>query len=298
MALKINGIYMGTVQNTVKHLNVECDSPFIEILPLSSNCTPFNFVLDKEFLAHPPNAVTLTDMKGGYLIGYSPTPYRLNFKVIAQKKFDNCVVTCFSDGCYKLSLETTADFYSESVDFAVESVQIERVKNFIAVGLRGSSTAVFVYDISKKIKPVLKKYCNDFDITDVITTVHNFLDIAKHRLTITWAVSEDGITQIKKDVTRSENFSANRLPAKVLPYAFLEELLVGGSIDDYVTENVKNNADKLGGYLGNYIGVMPPPFFRSPEEVGIILPLKTNRYTVDYLTLEMNGRLISNLKKV
>lgn len=298
MALKINGIYMGTIQNTVKHLNVECDSPFIEILPLSSKGAQFNFVLDENFLARPPEAITLTDMQGGYLISYSPIPCGLSFKVIAQKKFDNCIVTCFSDSSYKLSLENNTDFYSEAIDFSVNTVQIERTNNFIVVGLTGSVTAVFVFDVSEKIKPIFKKFCNEFDISDKIITKHCFCDIAKHNLALTWAVAKGTVTQLKKELTRSENFSVNRLPAKILPYAFLEELLVGGSVEEYLSENVKKNADKLGGYLGNFIGVMPPPFFRSPEEVGIILPSGINRYTVEYLVFEMNGRLISNLKKV
>ena len=297
-ALKINGIYLGVIENTVKHINIECENPFIEVLPLSSECVPTSFILTNEFLSCPPKNVSVTDMKGGYVVCFTHSQNSAELKVIEQKKFPQCVVTVFSDGNYKISVETASDFYSENLLTCVESAEIEIFNNFIAVGLRGKTTSLYVFNLNGKIQRELARPCSNFTFSDGLITQETFTDIAKHNLKIIWDCSGNSLRISRKELTRCENFSVSRLPTKILPFAFLEELLVGGDVSPYIADNIKQNADKLAGYLGNFVGVMPPPFFRSPEEVGIILPSGKNLYTVNYLTFEIQDRLITNIKKV
>ena len=49
-------------------------------------------------------------------------------------------------------------------------------------------------------------------------------------------------------------------------------------------------------YLGNYIGVMPPPKFRAENEIGLIYSKSAHLYEVKYVTFQFENRKITNLK--
>ena len=296
-ALKLNGIYLGVITGVIKHVNIISDDSLVELIPLNSGLPVFSFTLNSEFLTNPPSQISVTNMKGGYLIVYNPSPANLPFNVIEQKKYDDFAVTVFCDGSYKISIETSRDFFTENINFDFESVEIKKCGDVLLVGLLGNQSGICAYRVFPKIMPLTKRACNEFSFDNQIITRHEYPDIAKHTVTLTWSVSGGDIKAIDKKITCSDSFSINNLPAKVIPYAFLEELLVGGNIDSYLASNIKPNADKLRGFFGSFIGVMPPPFFVSPEQIGLIYKKSANLYSVEYCSFELNGRLISGIKK-
>lgn len=295
-ALKLNGIYLGVLTGVIKHVNVQVENSLVEFVPLNGGL-PLSFTLDDNFLRNPPQDVCVTDMKGGYLISYTANPVNLPFKIIEQKKFNDLMVTVFCDKGYKISIETNTDFFTESLDCQVLSTQIERKGDLLLVGIRASQNTICCYQISPKICALLKNSCSDFSFDNQITTTNQYCDIAKHQTVISWSIKGNSLYPTDKKITCSPNFSVNNLPTKIIPYAFLEELLVGGNVDDYLDTNIKSNADKLRGFFGNFIGVMPPPFFVSPEQIGLIYKKNPNQYYVEYCSFELNGRLISGIKK-
>ena len=296
-ALKLNGIYLGVITNNIKHVNIISDNSLVEFIPLNSNSLGFSFTINSEFLSSPPSQIFVTDMKGGYLIVYNPLPCGLPFKVIDQKKFDDSVVTIFTDGTQKISIETGSDFFTENINFEFDSVEVKRYSETLFVGFYGGQSQVFAYRLFPKIMPIEKLSCTEFSLSDQITITCEYADIAKHKVTFNYSVQGNELKVINKNITFGQNFSVNNLPTKIIPYAFLEELLVGGDINCYLASSILPNADKLRGFFGNFIGVCPPPFFVSPEQIGLIYKKNSNEYYVEYCSFELNGRLISGIKK-
>lgn len=296
-AIKLNGIYLGVITNIVKHVNIVSDDTLVELLPLNSNSPSFSFTINSNFLSCPPSEISVTDMKGGYLIVYNPMISGLPFKILEQQKLDDCLVTVFSDNTKKISIETNNNFFTENVCFEFDSVQIKKFNDILLVGFNGIDSFIFCYKLFPKITVIDRLSCSGFSFDNQITLYTEHLDIAKHKVTRSFKVQNNEVKLIDKKIVHSQNFSVGNLPLKVIPYAFLEELLVGGDVDCYLASNIKPNADKLRGFFGNFIGVMPPPFFLSPEQVGIIYKKSTNTFYVDYCSFEFNGRLISGIKK-
>ena len=129
------------------------------------------------------------------------------------------------------------------------------------------------------------------------TTVENYKDMAKHTVTTVWDLNNGSFKQGSVKIEKDEKFSTELLPDKLIPYAFLEALSTGDAVDEYITGNVKDNADKLSGFFGDFIGVMPPPTFRNIDEVGLIYSCASNVYRADYFTFELSNGKISNIKK-
>ena len=88
------------------------------------------------------------------------------------------------------------------------------------------------------------------------------------------------------------------LDEKILPYAFLEEYLVGGNYTQFLSDTMLQNANKLSYYLGDFVGVMPPPIFRNYDEIGLVKKIKDNVYKIDYVKVMVQNKKIDNISFV
>lgn len=298
-AVKINGAFLGIISNQPKFCDVASNDAFIEICSLSPTEPSVNFLLNEEFLLNPPENVMVTDLKGGYLIKCNPLCLNEKFNLLAQEKTDFFIASVFTDNGLKISIETPYDFFADQIRLNVKSAKIEyfSLKNhsFVLICLTSEKQHIIVYDVTNKIEKVLLKEVFSYSIENGFQTVEKRQDIAKHEIKTDWEFNEKFIAK-NVTVTTSPDYSAKTLPLPVLPYAFAEELLVSGSPLCYLSEKMKPNADKLKGYLGDFIGIMPPPIFRKDNEVGFIYKLTENKYEVKYYTFEYSENKIDNIK--
>ncbi len=300
-AIKINGIYYGTLSSAVKSLRVDGKAPFVEICPLVDGELPLNFIPEQEFLRSPPSAISVTDLKGGYLIKCLRRNLTSVFNVLNQQKFNDCLVTVFSENGYKISIETANDFFAEPIFCSPKDVQIDRFEidghPFVSLLISDERKILYVFSINNCVKKVLVKEIESFETSNALIITEKFCDIAKHTVKGVWTVKDGQLTLKEKSVNVSKTLNASLLNEKIIPYVFAESFLVDGEWQDYLSDNVKENADKLKDYLGDFIGVMPPPKFRNFDEVGFIYRNKDNFYYVEYFTFEISNKKITNIKK-
>ena len=299
-AIKFNGIYYGVISQTVKSINLDGSLTLVEICPLVPNERQINFIPDSEFLASPPDGILITDMRGGYLIKVEKN-YRVEeFSIINQQKFSDLVVTVFTENGLKISIETQNNFFADVINFSARSAEVKRFslsnEQFIAVFLEGEDNLLLVYHIDSQIEKVFSRNVSGYSVDGGFYTTEKFKDVAKHVVHSEWDYNKE-IFQKNTSVERSESFIISELTDKILPYAFLEEILVGGNPSDFLCDDLKEHANKLKDYLGEYIGVIPPPIFRKPTEVGIVFAVGKNKYKVDYCEFEIVNGKIANVKK-
>jgi len=301
--IKINGIYYGTIYQTVKFINAESDkSPFIEVCSLLSSERNVNVLLDSHFFHTPPENVVITDLDGGYMIKFKKCFIFEQFNVLCQQKLPNAVVTVFTENGLKLSIESPNDFYAQTIKYNAGNVSVDNVtidgQELIAVSLTDSNTLLLIFDIRDKIIKIFEREVSSYNFENGFSTTENLLDIAKHTVISSWEYQNGTLTEKNKRVNCSNDFDKDKLNEKILPYAFLEEFLCGGNIDDYLSDNVKENKLSLKDYLGDFIGIMPPPSFKKYDYIGLIYSKHQNVYFVKYFRFELSNRKICNLTKV
>ena len=299
--IKINGAYLGTLSNSAKTFeNNGGDTPFVEVTSLSFPSKTYAFLLNQEFLSCKNNHISITDLKGGYFIKFL-LPISTDFSVIKQEKFEGLTATVFNDNGLKLSIETATDFYYENLDFSFESVNIFPVMlynlAFLGVEFNGDKKRLALYHITEKVDKKFFSEVTEYSFSNGLYTKFEILDISKHIVEINWEFTNGEFIEEQKNVTQSASFCIANLPKDILPYAFLEDLLVGGEIKEYLTEDMFSKENKLKGYLGNFLGVCPPPIFRNPLEVGLIYAKDTNIFEVNYYIFEFEKGKICNIKK-
>lgn len=301
--VKLQGIYYGKIGNIAKFCRLEPPFPLVEICALSDGGRSYAFFPDDGFINSPPKNVSVTDLCGGYLLRFYGDLRGGEFRVIAQEKFADGNVTVFCDDGYKLSLETKSGFYAETLDFPPLTAAF-------TVGAGANAGLLFcefqaekenILCVYRTVDPalLLKKTCSDFSVTDGgFTVTEKFNDVAKHTTEYRFVFDGNAVTERERKVSDGENFDRTSILDKIVPYAFCEEFLLKGDHEFYLSDGIKRNADKLGDYLGEYVGVTTPPFFRDPMEVGLIKKVAPRRYRVDYFTFELENGKIVNVKKV
>ena len=104
--LKLNGMYIGTVDGFERHIELDLnDRVFAEFIP-DENLNGLNFFLDEKFFKNPPGFCDVYRIDGDALIyirEYSSKDNKI--EVIHQRRFENCLITVFSQGGVYLSVE-------------------------------------------------------------------------------------------------------------------------------------------------------------------------------------------------
>lgn len=299
--LKINGEYKGKTDDLLTYHAKNNEQIFVEVYPLCHSCSPYCFLIDENFFINPPDSVILTDLKGGYLIKLVMPPLVAPFNIIAQEKFPFAVATVFAENGLKLSIETPADFYAESFNFSCDDVIIIPFsldnKQLLLIKFGEQNNLINCYLLAEKITPVFSKKVDDFSIKNGFSTTESFLDVAKHVVFCEWGLSDNQLVKKNIKVEKSPDFDAKKLCSHALPYAFLEEFLLSDNVQDFANDNILSKLTHLKNYLGNYIGVMPPPEFRELEEVGLIYAEGHNKYSVNYFVFTIQDGKICNIKR-
>jgi hypothetical protein len=300
--IKIDGIYYGSVYDCVKTINVDNCTPFIELCSLDHNQKSTYILLDNNFFSSPPENVILTDLQGGYFIKFISCYKKEGFSVLAQEKMPHAIITVFNDNGYKLSIETPNDFFAKELNVNPKSASIINFtlngQNLVAISIQMNKILLYVFKIDKQITNIFCRQVDAFNTQNGLTTTENFLDIAKHCLTIDWQLQGDTLVENSRSITTHDKFDLSKLHKNLIPYAFLEHFLVGGDASEYLCDNVKENAKVLKEYLGDYVGVCPPPDFYDKRAVGLIYNVSKNLYKVEYFSFTLQDRKIFNIEKL
>lgn len=300
--IKINGVYKGKIDDGLKKFFIDITNPpFIEICFFCAKCSPLFFMLDKNFLSSPPDNVIITDLKGGYAIKINEETIVSPFRIINQQKYPFAVATVFNDNGLKLSIETPNDFYAKTIDFCSISAEIIPFsldnQQFLAVNFIGEQNLLICFLIEDKIKEVFSKIAVSFSFDNGFSTTEQFFDIAKHKVTCAWKYNGESLYILNKKIEKSCEFNLDNLAELTLPYAFLEDFLLGEDVSVYLCDNVKDNVKFLNEYLGEFIGVFPPPSFRKFDEIALLYKNGENKYKAEYFTFELTNRKICNIKR-
>ena len=293
-ALKIDGEFLGIISPTPACFPKTKMDSFIEFCPLDGQNSPVCFVLNEQFLQTPPENLTVVTSLNAVIV-YFRLPNLINhLGVINQRNFNRASVTVYTDNGYKLSLQTPNDFYCEQLDFKVDSCEFTPIFNDNLLLITYNQSPVFygVYKLEGSITKLLGGNAERIT-TNPFRVQQNFFDIANHQVTTEYEYFGGELKTKNKTVCVKDEFNVDQLPQEILPFAFAEELLVGGNVDKFLADNVIKNKDKLNGYLGNFIGTCPlPPF---ADGVGLIYKKNKNLYSIKRLSITFLDRKITNL---
>ena len=293
-ALKLNGLYLGTVDGFERHIELDpCDRVFAELLP-GNNLQPLNFFLDGDFFKSPPKFADVYLLGGDALIyirEYGAKDVKLN--VIYQTRFFGSLVTIFSQGGVYLTIDGAeysltplptefSNLYAEEKTLAGRSV----------LAVYGGNRLLIISDGGKKV------FLNPADTAEF----GDFLTISAPFETCTAAKAECKFSYDGEALTLVSGRTVETRPPEknILHFAFFESVLTRGDCEKYLNDELKPRAGDLKSYLGNFVSVTIPTekFYFTHGNIaaaGLVYPRAENLYEVKYFAVTLDGDKISNI---
>ena len=291
-AMRIDG-KIKTLEGLICFSDLKTDV-IIETLPLCLEESNKNYRLST-LLQGGRKDVAVTDLKGGYDVRFLNTYSQAEYSFLRQYKGEGVVVSVYVERGLNIAIDCYNGFIIDRLPLftcgcEIQKITIDKV-DFIAVTFDGK---IIIYSIGENPKRELYGY----GVLDCysLTLTERLFDIAKH--TVSYTLSYDGEKIVKSDfsIECGSQFSVDKLSDKVIPYAFLERLRLANA-SEYLAESLIDKQDKIKEYLGDYLGVIPPPEFRKVNEIGLIKKGgKDNLYYIDYVTLTVENKKIVNLE--
>ena len=300
-AISISGAFLGVTSLEPKKCNITTKNAFIEAVSLENPKDDYHFVLDDKLLSYPPSGLIITDLRGGYLLHFKSFKCTTEFKVIAQEKMQDAIVTVFCDNGVRISIETTCDFFATTIYENVLSAQIKRLNDsrLVLVSFElENEFRILIFELNKKIKKLYDKKVTSFTLDKELKTTVVFSDIKKHAITTTLDYCSGDIKEINVEISAKKDLKHDKIINELIPYVFLEDFLVGDNYQDFLSSEIRQKSDCLKTYLGEFRAVIPPPLFRDSNEIGLVYKKTEQQYYVDYFTFTVENNLISNLKKL
>lgn len=296
-ALKLNGLYMGTVDGFERHVELDPkDGVLAEIIPCD-NLQPLNFFLDEKFFKDPPPFADVYLTEGDALIyirEYAVKDVKLS--VVYQTRFYGNLVTVFSQGGIYLSVEG-AEYTLTTLPACFSSVRVEQntVAGRDVLALYGGNVLVI---INENGKTVFKNAVESAEFGENLKVTVAFETCAAAKAECTFSYDGESLTLIESKTIET------RPPEKsVLHFAFFESVLTCADFIKYLDEDLKSKAGDLKSYLGEFVSVTVPPekFYLTHGDIaaaGLVYPKSKNLYEVKYFAVELNGNLIGNIYPV
>lgn len=299
VALKVDGRFSCSLSTKPTLISNLENNALLEFCPLD-DCSQYkSLILNDEFVSCPPEFLSVVDIKGGYLIHFSPPFFTSEYKLISQRKTQFSLCNLFLDSGAKVTITTNNDFYTERLKLRLVDGQFFTLnnENFICLITKGTRQTLSIYDLRDKINKIYFVEGDEIDFNnDYISITQNKCDICKHKITYNLSIIDGQIKTSDRKVIALKNANVNLLTDRLIPYAFYEEMVVYGSISNYLSPILCEKQSLLRDYLGEFIGVLPPPPFRDYFEIGLIYKKTKNTYYVRYVLTDVLDKKITNVK--
>lgn len=296
-ALKLNGLYLGTVDGFERHIELDPkDNVFAELLP-ANNLQPVNFFLGESFFKNPPPFADVYLFDGDALIyirEYGAKDVKLN--VIFQTRFCGNLITIFSQGGVYVAIEG-AEYVLQALPLPFADVTcVEKKlagKDVLAV-FGGSELLI----ISHAGKIIFLNRAESAEFGDELQVCAPFETCTAAKAECTFDYDGE-----KLNLISSRTIETRPPERSILHFAFFESVLTRGDCAKYLSDGLKNRAGELGSYLGNFVGVTVPTekFYAVHGNIpaaGLVYPKGKNLFEIKYFKAEFSGDKIDNVLPV
>lgn len=289
-ALTVNGAFFGTTDRFERFAEVSLkDNLFLTFTP--ENALPLSFFLTENIRFSPPEGVDVYLLPSAialYARDFPPRDATLN--VISQKRFDDALVTVFSQGRIQCTVQTQDNFFTAPLPPSFAHCELSRSKDFYL--LRSpAQLAVF----HKNGNRLLLETVLDYELNGDELTATLPLSDSRNRLALCkWHLSDTAATLETFTLRQTHDSAGERNEARIADeltaFAFFESVLLGAPYTPFLSDSLVENADQIKDFLGNFQAVT---LTSLPNVCGLVYQKGERLFEVKYFTLQIeNGKIV------
>lgn len=264
-AVTVNGSFMGTASTNLTCFDLDEKQLFICFYPEDDYLQPaFCFLpIIKKTISQ--NFAILPFYENYLIIPNFATKQYGIYKFLKSQKFlkNSAEVNIFYDGFVKIFIKTQNDYnYSYIKDAHInDKITCEFLDGLLFVTFKRQNAQqkkLLIYDISGEIKKVYENNVLQYDIKD------NALELTKRTATIENIVITERYFKnpfkLAHKTTKCD-FLPEKLNPLITPCLFLEKILSGGEVKNYLSLNLAEKDYLLNDFLGDFKFYIP--FFKD-----------------------------------
>lgn len=277
-ALFAGGAYLGIVDGFERFTELDPkDCLFFEFVPLNGYL-PVRFILDERFLLSPPPEIEL------YFLENAICVRAVNFlladqslKVLWQKRFGKTRFTLVLQGKLQLYFENGE---LHIIDLPPRFMHCRAEETDFGY-LLSTDTAFALLSFSGELLLVSegKILCKQGKLSAEVP----LNDCLLHTAECEWEEGRLVSCKIK---------TPNAPAPATFALAFFESLLIGADCEPFLTEEMRERAEYLKDFLGEFLSVV---LCDEPEKIGLVYLRYERVYDVRYFRVEINEEKISNI---
>ena len=285
--LKLNGLYVGGIDLFERHIEIDLsDSVLAEIVP-GENLQPVNFFINEKLLSSPPEFMDVYLMGGEALIYIRTYGNKdAGLKVIAQTRFCGNLITLFSQGGIYLSVEGGEySLIPLPASFAGAKLEEKSIANLPVLEIKSGNAVIILSDKGKRI------FMNNVQRAEYGQTLD--IEAAFETCTAAKAVCSYSYDGESLALVSSKTVETRPPERGIMHFAFFECVLTRGDFAEYLDDSLKEKADALRNYLGEFVSVTVPTekfYAEHPTEqsAGLVYPKASNLFEVRYFATEIS----------
>lgn len=286
-ALKADGQFLGRFCDACVMLS---KPRFIECIPLSGE-ESVCFFADYRLKSRKNALVHLLD-DGLYVQIFPRINTDTRFYTCLQKELCGALVTVYRQGTTRIVCENRTSAEIAEVPHGFDGFCAEQIQHSVAVFSSGTPKYLAIFEVGAKIRLLFANVVDDFEFTPVFRTKTRLFNIEQTTVTCEWSSALDSVCGIIPEHKRPYRAPLGK---HVLRRAFFQSILLHLPFEHLLCDSLKPHADKLRGYLGGFVDVLPDYCSKK----GACLSYEGNdRRPVKTFDIELCDGFISNVKEV
>ena len=286
-SLTLNGVYFGLTDRFERFADISLqDRVFVQFSP--QNALPIGFFLTEDIRFHPPLGVEIYLLKDGIAVyARDFTPVDFTLKTHAQPRFDNLLVTLFTQGATQISIESEQGFFVKPLPASLASATISQCSALIFIHTE-TELAVF----TKTGDMLFHEQILSFSVENDELFVQIPLSDSLMRVAdCTYALSENACTRTNF-LLKQATTGANEYPDGLLAFAFFESVLLGADYAQFLSEELQTKATEIVQFLGDFLWVVPTD---DETECGLVRKIGERLFSVSYFKVELSNGKITDI---
>ena len=265
------------------------DKIFAQFIPEGK--LPIGFFITEELRFSAPTGCEVYLLRDGVAVVARDfvTP-DLSMRLITQKRENDLLVSVFVHGSLQVSLESSDGFFTATLPHSFERCELFFQDEF---ALLKSPTALAVFHRSGK--QVLSENILSYTLDgNVLTAILPLFDHLQSTAECSWILEQGECKRISFTIRREQNGKPiDVLQAELLPYAFLESVLIGANFEEMLCDDLLPKKDKIRDFLGEFTAVT---LTENPNVCGLVRQKGERLFEVDYFTIEQKDGKITDVR--
>lgn len=289
-SLTLGGVYFGLVNGFERFIEISPkDNLFAQFTP--EGALPVGFFVTENLRFSPPDFCEVYLLKDGvavYVKEFPPADFTL--KVIAQRRFSRALATVFKQGALQLSLETEKGVFLFPLDSAFAECEILEESGMFFVKGKGALAAFTAGGKRVFFEKILSCKIENGTLNATMPLSDSLKRIADGE----WSITEDELFQTAFSIRQAEeNKSSEEVLKELLPYAFFESVLIGADVFEMLSEPLKERAEELKTFLGDFVSVV---LTKEANVCGLVRKKSERLFEVSYYSVEIENGKITDIR--